>query len=703
MDTQTFFVFEFPMAEEDKFWIAYKCRQSDKITGNVLIRTFLRDYIRAKRKKIDLKSVSLFALSEKYSNNFIIIQNLDTDIRTLKNTEFCVTFSPIPEEPIYAKKEIVSKMMDNGFYFYRQKKYYSSIHFFQHIETYGLIEITRICYHLQQSEYLKKIMEAALAKHPNDYELIKMAGDFYEQIGETNRSLKLYKKYRLNFPIFNVIYHRISLLREKQRYVDDIINDALLDIKTQNYDLDLLFECAKLRIKNNQLQEACKLCLLNHDFLLKCIEYFTTVPNLPKIYRHFVCEQNLPPVATANIAQKLFKFCEVKNSLKLAEFLFQNNRYNFFCVLVYMDLLLKSYEYERLVDVITLFFTILPKKLGKFDVEKIADNLQNTSTFRKKTFSPYFSPDFEYCEFDFEKEDEINLRLNSKIQGNTGIKHIDLNKIVDELCNEENIKCFEIIIMVICVFFFLIGDIATFKNFVSSYGAFVTFDSNSIPFMFYEVQQLYQSAVNIKNSAFPLMSSSLNMLAVGDVHSISSCNTKVFIQNQGYYITSLPVTNLSIYDLRMDSRNYRKEMFFRFIRKAEQFQRLMIVLGTKDCERVIPKMTQKMVFSMNPTLAAIQKIVDIYVEVLDDIESSLPTTAITVHCALARFSWSIPIVERFNIELFKKIRGKFPFISPFPARSVDNFFNVIGYSDSVPDAKYPINLNAILNKVSHRV
>lgn len=702
MDFATIFVYEIPSDDGKYFWISYKYRQSEKVTCYELISSFVNDFNHAKNKKVELKSVSLFALSERYANSYIIIQNFDSEISSFKNNEFCVACAPTSEEPIYAKQEIIDMMMDNGFYFSKKKEYYSAIHFFQHVEIHGLIEITKICYILQQTEYLKKIINSALSKAPNDYELIKMAGDFYEQIGDTSKSLCLYKKHRSKYPIFNVIFHRITLNNEKQPHVDDVISDALFDIKTSNNDVDLLFECVKLRIKNNQLQEACKLCLLNHDLLLKCIEYFTTVPGLPKIYRRFICEQNLPPVAVALIARRLFKFCEVRNALKIAESLFQNNRYNFFCVLTYMHLLFKSYEYERLVDVITLFFTILPKKLGKFDVEKIADCLQNSSTFRKKTFSPYFSPDFEYCEFDFEKEDEINLRLNSKLQGNSRIKHVDLNKIVDELGHEENIKCFEIIIMLICVFFFLIGDIATFKNFISSFGNLITFDSNTIPFIFYDIQQLYQSAVNVKNSAFPLMSSSLNMLAVGDVHSISSCNSKVFIQNQGYYITSLPVTNLSIYDLRLDSKNYRKEIFFRFIRKAEQFQRILIVLGTKDCERVIPKLCQEMVFSINPTLAAIQQIVDIYSEILSSIESSLPSTSITVHCALARFSWSIPIVERFNIELFKKIRGRFPFISPFPARSVESFFNVLGYNDTLPDAKYPINLNATLNKISCR-
>ena len=70
------------------------------------------------------------------------------------------------------------------------------------------------------------------------------------------------------------------------------------------------------------------------------------------------------------------KIRENKNALKIAESLFKNNRYNFLCVLIYLDLLLRSYEFDKLVDVITLFFTILPKKMGKYDVEKFAALLQ---------------------------------------------------------------------------------------------------------------------------------------------------------------------------------------------------------------------------------------------------------------------------------------------------------------------------------------
>lgn len=701
MDEKTFIIYELPALQENNFfWRAYKIRKNDKITYEKLLSSFLDDYSKSKKIEVNRENVTFFVISDVFANSFTAITDFGLEVNLSTDSEFYVSFSKEEDHPIYAKPEISDQLMNIGMQFKKEKKYLSALHFFQHVETYGLIEISKICYILHQWEYIKNIIGVALIYSPNDFEIVKFAADYYQQVGNTTKSTEIYKKYKSKAPIFNIIYQRIFLQHEKQRCVDKIVEDALLDANSQNNDCDLLLECAKLLIKNNQLQEACKLCSLNHDFLYNCIEYFCTVPNLPKIYRSFVMDMPLPPYSAALISRKLFKYRENKNALKIAESLFKNNRYNFLCVLIYLDLLLRSYEYDKLVDVITLFFTILPKKMGKYDVEKFAALLQSSSTFRSQTFNPILNPDFEYCEIEFEPDDELDSRLNCKFQGNSRIRHPDLNKIVDELCSQDNMLCFEIIIMIISVFFFVIGDVASYKNIISKFGNLITFDSNTIPHFFYDIQQMYQSANIVKNSAFPLMSNSLNMLVVGDVHSVSCCNTKVIIQNKTYYITSLPIENISIYDLREESKNYRKELFFRFIRKSDQFRKLMIVIGTKDCEKIIPKLFKKMIFSLNPSLAAIKYIVDLYSGILDDISSSFPRKKILVHCALCRFSWAVPIVERFNIELYKKIKGKYSFISPFAARSKDNYFTISGITDGVLDSRYSINLNTSLNKLN---
>lgn len=666
-------------------WFAYQFNKLENLTYNMLVDTFLTDYrLRKPAKKIIMKDIKLSLLT---LDDNIPVKNLankvDPQQRNILITFDSSTIDSIDD--LYKPYELDPNTRKSFFEFsnkfFKDKKFISSFRFSRLIQTYGAIQQTKLYYKLKKWEFFKKNVDQALLNFPNDYSLLKMSTDFFERTDNISKSLSLYKNNSFQYPIFKVAYYRSLLSRENQPQVETIVNETLGHLHSQKFDMDLLFECARIYIKNNEFEKAVNLCFLNQEFLLKSVTYFCSVPTLPKTFRKVLITKNLSPQFVSIIAFKMFEYNEISNSLKLLESLFKNNKNSIYIALSYMFLLFKSYNYDNLIDTIVEFFTVMPKYVGKYPCHIFFAFLQTSSAFRSRIFSPQNNPDADLSDYDY-SEMMDNTPLDESIQWTT----------------EENYY-FQLMLMLIVVFHVVIGDKQWFKSFYNRIGSSIVVDKKSAP-MFHYIEELYQSSVYVQSSMQPLAPTDNSFLAIGDVHAISTCNIRVTIANQQFRITSLPIENLSIYDLISTKKNANKEMFYKFLVKAEQFRILMLVIGTYDCEKIIPKMASKNIDSKQPATDAISDLVNYYMILLTETRRKLPRfIPIIVHGAIPRFNWSIPIVERFNGELKNMLKRDFLFISPFQSQSTDGYFTTFGLKDNLPDARYPLTISSIMKKI----
>ena len=120
----------------------------------------------------------------------------------------------------------------------------------------------------------------------------------------------------------------------------------------------------------------------------------------------------------------------------------------------------------------------------------------------------------------------------------------------------------------------------------------------------------------------------------------------------------------------------------------------MIMIGTNDCETVIPKLTNKLTFK---TLSdAIDTEVSILLGIIQRIHKLLPKVELFVHTVIPRFKWSAVIANSFNMKLKEKIPSYAVFVNPF---KVDSVLDTAELSENLPTDRYPSKILEIIEKI----
>ncbi|OHT11618.1 hypothetical protein TRFO_18879 [Tritrichomonas foetus] len=645
-------------------WKAYKVNVKDKVTYSQLLKLFIEEYQKERKVEVDIKSIRVAVLGC-ITFKEINVKNLDSEISSER--EFAVLFESLsPEDKrVFCRRGVSHDFLNLGLYFSQKKLYRCARKFLTISGIFGLKELIKFFSQLRDHNNIQRCLEKVRYYYPNDLEIEKIAAECYENSGEKEKALQIYSDNKDKLPIFNVAYERLKLTSKAKYSVDNIVHNAI--DTTPIMSRELLFECALLYIRNKQYKEAIDLALQSIDLFSDFIRNFCLIPNVSKNIVNALTNSSLPPMYVASLALKIHKHGFAPHARKIAKHLFETFKNNFFCALIYVSMLFKCYKYEKLVNVVSSFIRSLPGYFYNFDTNLIKKLLESTQLFEGKLLYSESPPTIK-------KED----------------------------INEDDKNYFLYMLMIISLVFFLIGDIKFFKNFTRIFENYLLPSSKdyigiaNIPHMFYNIWLMHQSAYKILPNVSNINNSDSNLLVIGDVHAISCCNLRIDIRKKQYHITSLPIENLSIWDLRPESKKSSKVLFYRFVQRANQFPALLLVLGTRDCEIAIPKLCSK---NFSKSQITIPSFVQIYMTVLEEISQFAPDSMIIVHSAFSRYPWSAAIVRLFNEELRKYVKDKYKFVYPFPANTANNFFATPGIENGIPDSRYPDRLRHLFKTI----
>lgn len=168
--------------------------------------------------------------------------------------------------------------------------------------------------------------------------------------------------------------------------------------------------------------------------------------------------------------------------------------------------------------------------------------------------------------------------------------------------------------------------------------------------------------VAFRNAAFlcrQIRPCHVGVFIVGDYMAAVWNGATVLAGTEKIPATTHPIMELSIWDVTKDNdKNGGAMAFWDSVACAKHYERLVIMLGTYDCEAVIPKYVTR--YKYATLVAAVAEAVRRFVDIVKMIKQMHPGLSIFVHPAIPRFRHTSPIVWEFNRCLRDKMRPIVP-------------------------------------------
>ncbi|OHS95836.1 hypothetical protein TRFO_38020 [Tritrichomonas foetus] len=142
-----------------------------------------------------------------------------------------------------------------------------------------------------------------------------------------------------------------------------------------------------------------------------------------------------------------------------------------------------------------------------------------------------------------------------------------------------------------------------------------------------------------------------SVFAIGDEGSLGNAyNTLATFE----MVISHPIPRLTIWDLRRGVKKFKKAAFWHQICESILYKHVLLVLGHYDLLYIVPKLLQYD-FSIETVNDAINRIVEIYLYVIQKIHKKMPQLEIYIHPVKIDNKMLIPQAEIFNAVLKKAL------------------------------------------------
>lgn len=647
------------------------------------------------------------------------------------------------------------KFVNEGKLLEQQGHYHGAFAFYEVVILHGIRDLSRMLFKTKNWNSLRVYLDHLLCFYPDDENIFRIAAICYERLGDSRKAFEIYNKYQNSSSFMKIGNYRLSpgLKHDKSNFIltvtraltgqdayDPLLLEQIIRLSFHFKKIDFGIDCC---FRNAKTIKFLSLFTKNATYYERVVQKATQV--LSEDYR-----------AAIHTTQILFKNGEKLVAIDIARaFRPKKKGGHMMMARLYtlMHLLFLDYRFEEMITRFSNFFSILslfsnvqtsPSNLNLYSGKNKSNNNEINSNFNINETLQLLStiPQFSDKIIFYNKPNDISgsqyfKRLIQSIENNnyfeeeeeTETEFNDLRNNSSQYDYIDEKKYFLSIIILICGFLFYEGYLDECRvllrkvefqiNLLSSFSAErkIEFDDSlvrlftTIRWPFHHFNVLYNSPSS--GRVFILGDEFANILGyqkfgrntiVNQIvpRSIPGLTLWELKPSRIAYNNSNNLTKGKFYD---PSIGYIKKFtgnrltFFDLIDSLVQnydlsYTGIMIMIGTNDCETVIPKLTKKLTFK---SLAeAIDTEVSILLGIVQKIHKMLPKVEIFVHTVMPRFNWSAVIANSFNMKLQEKIPSYAVFVNPF---KVDSVLDTIELSENLPTDKYQNQILEIIEKI----
>lgn len=738
---RTYFVY---FKGEITTWLAYRHPSNFSVTYEQLLTDFLNALSANFNLNYQVDEVILTNL-----NSMDVVHDLSAKIQPNFNlVDFHVQPTNYKVNDSREQSQLIPpycyKFVNEGKLLEQQGHYHGAFAFYEVVILHGIRDLSRMLFKTKNWNPLRVYLDHLLCFYPDDEQIFKIAAICYERLGDYKKALEIYNKYQNSSNFMKIGNYRLSpsLRNDKSNFILTVSRA----LSSQDaYDPFLLEQIIRLSLHFKKIDFGIDCCFRNIKtikflslFTKNAIHYEQIVQKTTKI----LSEDYRAAIRTAQI---LFKNGEKSVAIDIARNFRpkkKGGRMMMARLYALLHLLFLDYRFEEMIvrfskffSILTLFSTVqvssnlniyMPKSKNSNDkntnlnIYEMLQLLQNIPQFSDKILT---NTDFSNISFPqhfnrlVQSIENNNYFLNDEAE--TKFKDMTVNSYQCDFVDEK--KHFLSIVILICGFLFFEGYLdecrvllkkveyqinllsSTFPERKIEYDDTIVrlFTTMRWPFIHYNV--IYHSPSAGKVFVFG------DEFANVPAYQKFGRNT---IVNQ-FIPRSIP--GLTLWELRpnrlakgkipdpslayIKKRTGNRLTFFDLIDFMAQNYNLsyvgvMLVIGTNDCETVIPKLTKKLTFK---TLSdAIDTEVSILLGIIQKIHKMLPKVEIFVHTVMPRFKWSAVIANSFNLKLQEKMPPFAVFVNPF---KVDSILDTIELSENLPTYRYPGYISDIIEKI----
>lgn len=638
-------------------------------------------------------------------------------------SEFSVHPPNLNTEPYHVTQQYISKFVKMGKMLENQGNYKGAFEFYEVSQLQGIKDLSRMLFETKNWVNLRFYLEILLLFYPNDEEVFRMAAICYERVNEPEKALEIYGKYQGQSDFMKIGFYRLSQIISHDKSscilaINKIITNP--DI----YDPYMLEQVIRLSLHFKKIEFGLNCCFRNAktikllslftknavfyekvvDFTTKYLstDYRAAIRTIFILYKH----------GDRNIAT------DIANSIRPRKKGGYMQMQRFYPI---MFLLFTDFRYEEMVARFSKFFSILAtfsnqetysfenpqlkapsKKYEDFTFLKLVQRLQKLPQFKHQINLNIEIP--ENCDSkSFQRlvrlieSDFFDYEANPEFQGVNEHFCEDFEKLNKY---DEKVAFYSIMIL-LCAYLFVEGHLKDCQELIVHLELMIklfllsTEQAHHQPKFDDEIIQLFVSIQrSLISRVSPRFSESTGKFYVVGDEFVNLLAYEKFsrgtIVNQ-FLPRSIP--GLTLYDLRhleifthgknksipspsvayIPKLHWRKMAFYDLLEHILQMDSLtipgiMFMIGTNDCEQIIPKYTNNLVFKS--VVEAIEEEITIFLEIINKVHSSIPRVELFVHSVIPRFKWSATIANLFNQKLKEKLPDYVCFVNPFNVASI---------------------------------
>lgn len=513
------------------------------------------------------------------------------------------------EEPERTHSKVnYANLVEIGKKLFDEKKYKAAVSVFQLTGRYGLPYILKVLAKAQSWQVIASTGVTLIREFRTDVELMEIFAESFENIGRRDYAF--------------VCYHEVLRIRENAKTLAclaKLISEKRMKFLDQAAALDdkepeVVIQLAKIAFSNRNYTSVLELVMREPSTYKLLAQFCHMDCDFSDALMDFMSAQILGVDTCLSFADVLYKHGAVYEALGITKRAVDVSKMDFVVVLRYLYYLTEQHLSMRIFEIVPGLFRHLHfRTLGKFRMSACLEK-----------FVGFVYDDAEMKEYVSTLKGEVNPRNNVYL--------------------EQSPEIVVAIAMLLLITFAIDGY----------YEDFITFDTNFTKYydslrreevtdQTLELYLLYQGAALYTQQIRPC---STPILALGDQMAAAWGGALVHVENR-WSVFSHPIHSLSILKLGMDPNISGKTVaFWDAISTLTRYDGLVLMLGTYDCEMIIPKYVNKLKY--NSVERAVVDVVSVYCRVVDQIKKRYPATPIFVHPAIPRRQYLAPIVHEFN-------------------------------------------------------
>jgi tetratricopeptide (TPR) repeat protein len=515
----------------------------------------------------------------------------------------------------------------------------------------GLREAVQMLAASRSWDALVATLRAAAAPLPGDADFLAVMGEMYEGIGRVEEAVNCYRRVCRSKENARVLARLAWLLRE-----DGEMSDRLLLRARQTDDrvAEVTATLARQSFLAGRHEAALDYCIRNCENYAILVEFCRESEMFSRGLVAFTVSRLIDCDTVCRFVHVLYKNGAVFESLSVMGQVFRNSKYNGYVASQYFYYLLQQRQFPVLFETMLDFVNCRGKEL-----------LTGTR--------PAFISSILDCFLSREAVREC------------------MNKLPEESRFSEERTEFDLAVMEYSIALVLDGRVSEFCMAAQTFSEqkLVQFQFRFAP----EILTLYRICESAAFGFCDAFQYFPQVLAVGDPFCAALSRARIAVGASLFSIVCHPIFQLSL--AKLDSPNSISVAFWDSIGSVSHYGGLLLVLGTYDCEVVIPKAVSKLRYQ-SPS-HAVQHFVGVYARIVERVQRQFGQHVFLIP-AFPRFRWAAPIVQAFNKRLREVVTV--PVIQVVNEESPVQTIPVDRYG--IPKSEFLLDIQRAFDSISRR-